>query len=393
MIKHMFKLVWNRKRTNALIAVEVFFSFLVLFAAVTLGLYFATLYGYPLGFSYRHVWGIWAFPGSGFIAESAKEERAETLQQIFLALQDLDGVVSVAGVGEGVLPYGISGSSTTIQYGDRKMEVDTGGVTDTFGELMGLEVVRGRWFEEADDALNWRPVVINQELSKELFGQEDPLGKAVQKDRRRRVVGVVSYFRRDGELSGLKPFMLQRARFTSQPGHFLIRVRPSVTAAFEEKLTTRLRSIARDWIFEVDTLSANRETSFKLRLVPLIAAGTVAVFLMLMVGLGLMGVLWQNVTRRTQEIGLRRANGATVKKIHTQVLGELLAITTIGLAVGTAVVVQFPLLDVIGFLSGEVYVYGLAISLSIMYLLTVLCGLYPSWLATKVQPAEALHYE
>lgn len=54
---------------------------------------------------------------------------------------------------------------------------------------------------------------------------------------------------------------------------------------------------------------------------------------------------------------------------------------------------QFPLLDVIGFLSGEVYVYALAISLSIMYLLTVLCGLYPSWLATKVQPAEALHYE
>ena len=159
-----------------------------------------------------------------------------------------------------------------------------------------------------------------------LFGQEDPLGKHVTQNKR--VVGVVSYFRRDGELAGLKPFMLQRAKLTSQPGHFLFKVRSGVTAAFEEKLMTRLRSVARDWIFEAGTLSASRETSFKLRLVPLIAAGTVAVFLMLMVGLGLTGVLWQNVTQRTQEIGLRRANGATVKRIHTQILGELLVIAT-----------------------------------------------------------------
>ena len=43
---------------------------------------------------------------------------------------------------------------------------------------------------------------------------------------------------------------------------------------------------------------------------PLIAVGLVAGFLMLMVALGLLGVLWQNVTQRTREMGLRRAKGA-----------------------------------------------------------------------------------
>ena len=57
------------------------------------------------------------------------------------------------------------------------------------------------------------------------------------------------------------------------------------------------------------------------------------------------------------------------------------------------VVVQFPLLDFLGFATPKVYAYSIVISLVLIYALTAICGLYPSWLATKVQPAEALHYE
>jgi len=61
--------------------------------------------------------------------------------------------------------------------------------------------------------------------------------------------------------------------------------------------------------------------------------------------------------------------------------------------VGVLVVVQFPLLDVWGFASPKVYAYATVISLILIYSLTAVCGLYPSWMATKVHPAEALHYE
>jgi len=119
----------------------------------------------------------------------------------------------------------------------------------------------------------------------------------------------------------------------------------------------------------------------------------VAAFLMLMVGLGLVGVVWQNVTQRTTEIGLRRALGGTATAIYTQVLGELVVITSVGLLLGTGLVVQLPLLGVMTFVGTRVFLVGLGTSLALIYLLTLLCGLYPSMLASKIQPAEALHYE
>lgn len=44
MIRHLFKMVWNRRRTNALIILEILFSFLVLFGVTTLGVYYLNLY-------------------------------------------------------------------------------------------------------------------------------------------------------------------------------------------------------------------------------------------------------------------------------------------------------------------------------------------------------------
>ncbi len=57
------------------------------------------------------------------------------------------------------------------------------------------------------------------------------------------------------------------------------------------------------------------------------------------------------------------------------------------------VVVQFPLLDLIGFISTRVYTYGFVVSVVIIYSLTIICGLYPSRMATRIHPAAALHYE
>ena len=51
MIKHLFKLAWNRKGANALVVVEIFVSFLVVFGVALLGVQYASTYWRPLGFS------------------------------------------------------------------------------------------------------------------------------------------------------------------------------------------------------------------------------------------------------------------------------------------------------------------------------------------------------
>lgn len=55
MIRHLIKMTWNRRRTNVLLIAEIFFSFLVLFAVVTLSIYYLDNYRRPIGFSYDDV--------------------------------------------------------------------------------------------------------------------------------------------------------------------------------------------------------------------------------------------------------------------------------------------------------------------------------------------------
>jgi len=289
-------------------------------------------------------------------------------------------------------------------YKGRMAETTANNVTDGFKDVMGLELVRGRWFEPADDALNWDPVVINQRLAEELFGAEDPLGKTIstsrepQRDERERhVIGVISEFRENGELQQPENYTFTRKKLTGVDDdfmlHLVLKVRPGTPPAFEEKLMNRLAAEAKGISFEVNPLAKTRASFLRIYMAPLLAIGVVAAFLMIMVSLGLVGVVWQSVTQRTTEIGLRRALGGTATAIHAQVLGELVVITSVGLLLGTALVAQLPLLGVMTFVGTRVFLVGLGTSLALIYLLTLLCGLYPSMLASKIQPAEALHYE
>jgi putative ABC transport system permease protein len=136
-----------------------------------------------------------------------------------------------------------------------------------------------------------------------------------------------------------------------------------------------------------------RATNHRLYLGPLVVVGLVAGFLLLMVALGLTGVLWQSVTQRTREIGLRRAKGASIAHIHAQFLGEILVMTTLSLTVGVVAAVQLPLFDQVTGIGARVYATSLAISILAIYCLTAACAYYPSRIATRVPPAEALRYE
>jgi putative ABC transport system permease protein len=112
-----------------------------------------------------------------------------------------------------------------------------------------------------------------------------------------------------------------------------------------------------------------------------------------MVMLGLVGVLWQNVARRTRELGLRRAMGATRVAICRQVLAELMLITAMASLVGTVIVVQLPLFDAFDIFSRATLFGAILLAMATIVAIAVAAGLYPSWLTTRIQPAEALHHD
>jgi putative ABC transport system permease protein len=399
MTRHLLKLVWNRKGTNLLLMAEIFFSFLVLFAVVTLGSFYLDNYRHPLGYRYEDVWcvNLDTKLGGGWPPEAA-----DTMRRLQSTLAELGEVEAAAPAFSAPYENASWNSGYSLDGKDYDYELNVAG--DRFRDVLGLEVLRGRWFSREDDGVTFDPVLINERMAQDVFGAEDPVGRIVGQDKHSdgtartemRVIGVFRDYRQHGEYSAPTNYAFHRHVDTAdrpRPRVLLVRVRPGTAAAFEETLLARLQATAKDWSFTVKPLAEMRASNHRERLAPVLAFSLVTGFLLLMVALGLTGVLWQSVTRRTREIGLRRAKGASAGRIHTQILGEILVMTSLAVALGVAVVVQFPLLDLLGFVRPGVFASSLAISIVALYGVTVACGFYPSRIATRIAPADALRYE
>jgi putative ABC transport system permease protein len=406
MSRHLLKMVWARRRANGLVAAEILASFLVLLVVTTLGLFYLDNYRQPVGFDHRDVLRLEMNPGRGFDEREAVDEKRaaeiEALRQVRLALGSTPGVVATAIV----TPAPLSQGRWTRGYDrqGRYVRYSVANASDEAAAVLGLDVRRGRFFTRDDDAATWEPVVINERLARDLFGDADPLGRNISADRdprgepevERRVVGVIGAYRQEGEFDPAGNYVLVRHRpdDPGQPfqGDLLVRVAPGSTAELEERLLKTAQQVAPGWSLRVEPLVTARQRNARVYLAPLFVVGLVAAFLALMVALGLTGVLWLGVTRRTREIGLRRAKGASAGDIAFQVLGEILVLTTLALLPGLAIAVQLPLLGVLP-VPGRVFAASLALSVAGISLLALLCGWYPARLATRVEPAEALHYE
>lgn len=393
MIRHLLKMVWNRKRSNGLIMLEIFLSFVVLFAVVAAATYLTANYRRPLGFSIDRVWSIRVTTGLPW--RKFLQEKIDGMKQIDLALRGLPEIESIGGIA--MPPYDDSRGTQTAQFGSREARTDVDAATDGAQEVLGISLIAGRWFSKEDDASTWSPAVINQRLANDLYGSENPLGRELPFNKER-VIGVMQDFRKGGEFEDPTNYCISRIKEDDTAGWnipwtIIIKVRPGVTASFEEKLFKTMEGAVKGWTFEVAQLSHERDAKFKKQLAPIIAGGIVAGFLLFMVALGLLGVLWQNVTQRTKEIGLRRALGGSAEEISRQIHGEQFVMTTIGVAAGTILVLQVPILNLITFIPAGVYLSALGISLVAMYALTHLCSLIPGWMAMDIEPAQALHYE
>ncbi len=393
MIRHLLKMVWNRKRVNGLIMIEIFFSFVVLFAVIATAAFHVVNFRQPLGFSIDRVWSIRV--NTRLPWRTNMKEKVDGMNQVTLALRDLPEIESIGGMS--MRPYSHSTSGFNVDYKGSEISAQVNQATDGLKDVLNIDLVAGRWFSADDDGPTYKPAVINEQLARVVFGSEDPLGKELPFNKYR-VVGVMRDFRKAGEFSQLVNYLISRIRTNDTTDYnilydILIKLKPGTTAAFQERLVKTMEAVAKNWTFDVTQLEHEREADFKTRLAPLIAGAIVAAFLLSMVALGLIGVLWQNVSQRTKEIGLRRALGGTARHVSRQIQGEQFVITTIGVAAGSLLVLQIPLLNLIDVIKPGIYVASLMISLILMYVLTYLCSMFPSWLAMDIEPAEALHYE
>ncbi len=390
MLTHLFKLIWNKKKQNFLLTVELLVSFMVIFAVFTLLTYAYTNFRKPSNFKYENVWTANYGIPQGMKDPDSIAMAVESLKKSILAMPQVESLSFASSN----VPFSANTMNNGFRYKNQELYGDFYVVEKGYQDVLGLTLVAGSWFTR-DDKAHSKPVVINESLKERFFGKENALGKILMEGKNRlKVVGIVADFKSKGDYQPADYGLYQPMDSTdySHDNSMLIRVTPDADAAFEGKLHKTLANFSRGTSIEIEHLDKKRIVKNRITLVPTMVMLIISGFLIFNVALGLFGVLWYNISKRKGEIGLRRALGASGTSISRQLVAEILVLSTFALLLGSFFAVQFPLLNVFD-LPGHVYYTALVLAIAFIYILAAVCALYPGRSAAAIFPAVALHEE
>jgi putative ABC transport system permease protein len=399
MLRHLMKLIWKRKGRNLMLSLEILLAFIIVFAIAAFGLRSYQLYQLPIGFDHADVWSV----NMSTAADKKALRGKDAYEQFRLGLKGLPEVREVAFASGPPYMRIMSRTDFDAPGGGKHVRTEVIEVSDDYFAVLKIKPELGRAFDRRDDGAAAVPVVINRRLAREMWGQESALGKQFDTAERgsktpvmMTVVGVVDELRKRGELDTPGNVMITRNVPASDEGMraILIRMAPGTPRAFEETLNRQLKLINNAITYEISPVAALRTSMLSSELMPLKILSVIAAFLLLMVAFGLFGVLWQNTTRRIPEIGLRRAIGANAGNIYRQIIAEQFLLSSGAMLVALLLLVQLPLTGALGeSLNWSVFLSATAVSMGVIYLLSLLCSVYPGWRASRLSPTEALHYE
>ena len=213
-------------------------------------------------------------------------------------------------------------------------------------ETMGMEVLRGRSFNDRDREGTERVGIVNEALARERFGNRDPIGHRLaldytgEQDRPFMIVGIV----RDSKYSSLrekKTLPMMWVPITQAPFRMSavsLRTEPGAETAVAREAQEALRAIdGQLMVRSTTTLEAQvKQKTARERLLLGLSSGF-SLMALLLASVGIYGTLAYSVSRRTRELGVRLAFGAQRGALLRMVLGDALKLAGFGLAVGLPV--------------------------------------------------------
>jgi putative ABC transport system permease protein len=270
----------------------------------------------------------------------------------------------------------------------------------------GIELLKGRHFEEQDDPAHPGAAIINEAFARKYFSGEDPLGKRLLTQTPARmsngpmptafeIVGVV----RDTKFKGLSAesspaFYVPAAQFPLSNMVVMARVEGD-PAAYAQSLRAAVWSLDRDQpINAITTLDAIVAEDIAQPRFNMLLMGLFGGLALLLAAVGVYGLLSYAVAQRTREIGVRIALGAQARDIFRLTVRQGVAPALAGVLVGLAA--AFALTRLLSSLLYEMSANDPTVYAFVAALLTAVALLacyLPARRATKVDPMVALRYE
>jgi macrolide transport system ATP-binding/permease protein len=284
-------------------------------------------------------------------------------------------------------------------------------VSPEFLDLVGQHLVRGRGILDRDTSTAPLVAVVNQAFVKHFFPRgEDPIGQHfgtedVKSASEIEIVGIVTDTKYNNVRRPVRPMyfrpLLQQAPLSDGPsvrslyaGAIMLQMKGPVQG-FESQVRRTLSNINPN-LTVVDYSTFDDQISGQFGQERLVARLTLmfGILALILASIGLYGVTAYVVARRTAEIGIRMALGASRGLVVKNVLREAMLQTAIGLAVGVPVV-----LLCVRFVKDQLYDIGgydptvISVSLVVLIASSAFASLIPAMRAASIDPVQALRTE
>jgi predicted permease len=384
---------------KALVAAQLALSILLLSAAGLFVGHLSHLKTLDLGFQRDHVLLVTLDPAAG---GHKRERLSGPYQELLARLESIPGVrsASISAVTP-IQGAGFGGHFVTVEGFQERPEnrrrVSLNLVAPKYFETLGTPLLAGRDFR-FDDEGRARVAIVNRAMARYFFGETDPIGKHVHFDddiKPHEVVGVVGDAKyleiRESPPLTLYANMFQEGQLFSQ---FALR-----TSVGPESIAGEVRRTVREFLSSVPitrviTLAEQIDASIIPERLIATLSGLFGALAWLIAAIGLSGLLAYTVARRTNEIGIRMALGATQSAIFRMVLGEAFRTTCLGLLIGTPIAYwgkQFAtsLIPDLAVKSAFPIVFGVVM----IIVLALLAAYVPARRAARVDPMVALRCE
>jgi predicted permease len=271
-------------------------------------------------------------------------------------------------------------------------------VSDGYFSTLATPVLVGREFLPEDGDAGAATAVVNEALARHYFGSESPVGRRIHMGRGTalEIVGVVADSKYYSLRETGKPTVYLFSIASSEPIGLTLSVRTAGDPhTVSDAIRRDVQSIASTVpVTRVRTLASQVERSFGTERLVARLITTFAVLALVLASVGLYGVLGYSVARRTSEIGVRLALGATRGTVLRSVLRESWTVVFVGSAIGVPAAIV--LSRVLAALLYGVSPWDAAVltgAVASVFVGATVAAILPAWRASRVEPLVALRHE